>query len=859
MLLTAGAKIDGYEVIGLLGSGGMGEVYRARDGVLKRDVAIKVLPAFVAADPQRLQRFEQEAQATAALNHPNILVIYRFGTFEGSPYLVSELLEGATLRAHLGHVPVPVRKAIDWGVQTAHGLAAAHDKGIVHRDLKPENLFVTKDGRIKILDFGLAKLIRPEASGEETTVTHRTDPGMVMGTAGYMSPEQVRGTAVDHRADIFAFGAILYEMLAGRRAFQRSTSAETMTAILHDEPPPISQLAPVTPPALQRVVQRCLEKNPEQRFQSASDLAFALEALTETSGAALGTSGQASRPAKPSRTARWIGGLIAAGAIATVGYFVVTGHSKTPALRITNYTQLTHSGDAGQVMVTDGTRIYLSKGIQDPIGQVAVSGGEIEYLSKLPPKSFLSDISQDGSTLLYLSYADGNTVTAPLYSVKVVGGTPRYIATVRWGMWAPDGKSIIYVMPGGDVFEMANDGTNQRKLASIGQGSLLGGLTADGKWIRYAKDNAFWDVSLDGKTVRQLMPGWNPDGFKCCGVSSADGALFVFRAGPGRQLWALDERKSLFHKPATVPVQLTSGPILWGTPNFSNDGKQIYCTGSTIRGELIRYDSRTRQFLPFLNGISVNMTSFSKDGATVAYVGFPDDILWKSNADGSGRVQLTDAPISVGSVSLSPDGSQVTFMATSKSNLYRVYVESTQGGGAHLLFPNSAGPETDPFWSPDGHKIAYGTDSVTDHNRPSDIRIVDMDTHQVTTVPGSAGKYSPRWSPDGQYLFASPLDNSGLFLYEFKTRQWRQIYKGVSAYAAWARDSRSIYTLRFASDRAVMHIPLSGGEPTVAIDLKDIHYTGSFGLWLGLDPTDAPLLLRDLGTSDVYALSLEEK
>src|SRR5271155_1578725 len=233
MPLTAGTKLDGYEVLGLLGAGGMGEVYRARDPVLKREVAIKVLPSFVSQDPDRLIRFEQEGQAAAALNHPNILAVHQFGVFEGAPYLVSELLDGSTLRQLLQHGLMPVRKAIDYGVQIAHGLAAAHAKGIVHRDLKPENLFVTKDGHVKILDFGLAKLMHREPDTDVTAATarHETDPGMVMGTAGYMPPEQVRGMAVDHRADIFAFGAILYEMLSGKRAFQRSTSVETMTAI----------------------------------------------------------------------------------------------------------------------------------------------------------------------------------------------------------------------------------------------------------------------------------------------------------------------------------------------------------------------------------------------------------------------------------------------------------------------------------------------------------------------------------------------------------------------------------------------------------------------------------------------------
>jgi eukaryotic-like serine/threonine-protein kinase len=281
--LTEGTRLGDYEVQTLLGAGGMGEVYRASDVRLHRDVAVKVLPAIVSSDPDRLRRFEQEAQAAAALNHPNILAVYQMGTYERTPYLVSELLEGETLREQTRRGALPVRKAIDYGVQTARGLAAAHEKGIVHRDLKPENLFVTKDGRVKILDFGLAKLTQQVRYSEQSapTLSKGTEAGVVMGTVGYMAPEQVRGQAADHRADIFAFGAILYEMLAGKRAFQKPTSPETMTAILNEEPPGISQVVQNVPPALQRVVHRCLEKNAEQRFQSASDLAFALESLSD--------------------------------------------------------------------------------------------------------------------------------------------------------------------------------------------------------------------------------------------------------------------------------------------------------------------------------------------------------------------------------------------------------------------------------------------------------------------------------------------------------------------------------------------------------------------------------------------------
>jgi serine/threonine protein kinase len=288
MRLGKGTRVGDYEIQSLLGAGGMGEVYRARDLRLRRDVAIKVLPVFVSSDPDRLRRFEQEATAAAALNHPNILAVYQMGTHQGAPYLVSELLEGETLREQIRRGRLAVRKVIDNAVQIARGLAAAHEKGIVHRDLKPENLFVTKDGRVKILDFGLAKLMQPQSGSEHNapTLGSETEPGVVMGTVGYMAPEQVRGQSADHRADIFAFGAILFEMLSGKRAFQKPTSPETMTAILNEDPPYISQLVPELPPALQRVVHRCLEKDSEQRFHSASDLAFALETLSDSGGLA---------------------------------------------------------------------------------------------------------------------------------------------------------------------------------------------------------------------------------------------------------------------------------------------------------------------------------------------------------------------------------------------------------------------------------------------------------------------------------------------------------------------------------------------------------------------------------------------
>ena len=315
MPLLPGTRLGPYEVLAPLGSGGMGEVYRARDARLGRDVAIKVVPPAVADNPASLARFEREAQAVAALSHPNILTLHDFGKTEASAtsapvtYAVMELLEGETLRARLAEGALPQRKALDIAAQVARGLAAAHDKQIAHRDLKPENIFITADGSVKILDFGLARNtgVKPgPAAPDSATMAPVTEPGMVLGTVGYMAPEQVRGEGGDHRADIFALGCVLYEMLTGRRAYHRDTAAETMTAILKEDPPDPLASGVIVSPAIQRIVRRCLEKRPEERFQSTRDLAFALESALDTSSSASGT---AAMPAMATAARRWPAGI----------------------------------------------------------------------------------------------------------------------------------------------------------------------------------------------------------------------------------------------------------------------------------------------------------------------------------------------------------------------------------------------------------------------------------------------------------------------------------------------------------------------------------------------------------------------
>ncbi|MFZ0938230.1 MAG: serine/threonine-protein kinase, partial [Candidatus Sulfotelmatobacter sp.] len=452
MNLTSGTKLGPYEIVTLLGAGGMGEVYRARDSRLKREVAIKVLPQALSLDADRLRRFEQEALATAALNHPNILAVFDIGTSEGSPYVVSELLDGETLRERLRGGPVVVRKALDYALQIAHGLAAAHEKGIIHRDLKPENLFLTKDGRVKILDFGLAKLTQPDPTkaGAHTalpTMTQATEAGMVMGTAGYMSPEQVRGAAVDPRSDIFSFGAILYEMISGKRAFHRETAADTMSAILKEDPPDLSETNRNVSPALERIVQHCLEKNPEQRFHSASDIAFDLEHLTGVSGTSVRMAAVASAPPRSKMLLPIAGAAALALAMLGLGWWLGRGSGRAPQAE---YKQITfRTGSMGNARFTpDGSIVYSA----------AWDGGESElYMARTDDPGSrelglkdaeLLAISKNGelavrlNSVIFPGYARSGT----LARVPLSGGTPREVLdNVQDADWDATGENMAVV------------------------------------------------------------------------------------------------------------------------------------------------------------------------------------------------------------------------------------------------------------------------------------------------------------------------------------------------------------------------------------------------------------------------------
>jgi eukaryotic-like serine/threonine-protein kinase len=451
MALTSGTKLGPYEIVSLVGAGGMGEVYRARDSRLRRDVAVKILPPSFSQDAERLRRFEQEVRVVGALNHPNILAIYDTGSYNGAPYLVSELLEGETLRKHMEGSSLPQRKAIDYGIQISRGLAAAHDKGVVHRDLKPDNIFVLHDGRIKILDFGLAKLTREDPLGSATpelqTVDHpqsNTVPGQVLGTVGYMSPEQVRGQPTDQRTDIFALGAILYEMLSGKRAFKRDSSVETLNAILKEEPEDLQESTPSLSPGLDRVVRHCLEKNPAQRFQSASDIAFDLETLTSQSGISTRL-----RAVTDQRRSYWKPAFAVVVLLLALAGTYYAARISTPALA-PHFHQLTFQRGTinGAKFAPDGQSIVYSAAWNGAAKQQVYTTRTDALMSRpidLMDSEVLS-ISSKGEMALRQKSTLGTVARGMLAVVPLTGGAPReLLGNVLHASWSRDGQSLAAV------------------------------------------------------------------------------------------------------------------------------------------------------------------------------------------------------------------------------------------------------------------------------------------------------------------------------------------------------------------------------------------------------------------------------
>ena len=854
--LALNTQISQYKILSPLGAGGMGEVYRARDLLLGRDVAIKVLASFLSLDPELLRRFDQEARAAAALNHPNILAVFQMGTYKGAPYLVSELLEGDTLRQLMQRGPLPVRKVMDYGVQIARGLAAAHEKGIVHRDLKPENLFVTKDSRIKVLDFGLAKLKQNLTVPDDgaPTCTNGTLPGTVMGSVGYMSPEQVRGQEADHRSDIFAMGAILYEMITGARAFRKETSAETMSAIVNDDPPEISQAAPTVPRGLQQIVHRCLKKNPTERFQSASDLAFALEALSGSVSESAGHIEQAA----PRAVRAW---FAAAGAVLAVAVALLVWLRSPSIPVVEEVTQLTDDGTSklGGKVVTDGSRVYFNEGQTGSlkIAQVSVNGGHTAPVETRLTNPQIVGLAPDGSSLLALVGSSSiNNLARPMWSIPLPAGEPRQLGEAQApdAEYFPDGRIIFSQRS--TLYVADSDGSNSRKLASVGAGFVWRpAVSPDGKRIVFTKFSpdrlaaSLFESGADGAGVREI-PRSRQDVFQCCGAWSPDGRYLTYSTwhGGSGDLWLLPMQAQLFHR-SVKPVRLTNGELSHESGAcWSRDGKQLFAIGTKQQGELVHYDMKSKQFLPFLSGISATDPTFSRDGKWVAYLSYPDHLLWRSRTDGTDRMQLTYPPMGVLLPFISPDGRRVVF-GTSR---LETYVVSMDGGSPQRIVEKNSVAAN---WSPDGNLLVFNSLIV---GGAIELHILDLRTGKVSAVPSSQGNFGALWVT--QDMLVAPNRDSTMFqTFDLRTQKWTDLTVGRFVNAMVSPDGKYLYFTTGGAEPKALRIRFADRQIETIASLKDLRrvvdpFTAN--TQIDVAPDGSPIFTLDRGTQEIYALKL---
>jgi serine/threonine protein kinase len=846
MTITSGLQFDHYEVLAPLGEGGMGEVWRARDTRLDREVAIKVLPAGFARDADRLKRFEQEARATSALNHPNILTVYDIGGYEGAPYIVAELLEGEELREQLDEGALPLRAAIDYARQIASGLTAAHAKGIVHRDLKPENLFITTDGRVKILDFGLAKLKPPQVGDVDSqapTQKKITDPGTVMGTVGYMAPEQVRGQVADHRADIFSFGLILYEMLRGQRAFSAESAVEVMNAILKEEPPELGETNAKISPALEKIVRRCLEKKPERRFQSASDLGFALEALSTLSGSwpesQLDTAKAPSTMTESVGWKRLLKDARLSWAVAAVLSLLTFGLNWSHLTRQTitdarvfktsilppekssfehiavspdgRYLAFTAAtGGLVQLWVraldsTDPRPLAGTQGARQPFwspdsryigffagGQLKkteVTGALVQALCDVPP-SYGGAWSRDGvilfgipAGLLRISEAGGEikrVTTLDSSRQEIVHGSPSFL---------PDGRHFLY-----------NIGSVQKET----RGMYLGSLDDRTVKRRLLEDDTFIQYVAAVPGVRGSGAGWL--------LFGRDGALLA-RPFDASRLEFTGEPFPISDKVGSDPLSrdrftfsVSDNGVLVFDPNL-NRQRHVYLWKDR-RGQLIKsLDVAAGLGHPWLSPDEKRFIADRPDPRTRTYD------LWLCDISGSNETRFTlDPGIDAGPV-WAPNGNSIVW-ASNRGGGPRLYQKAASGAGEETLLLRSDYPQVPTDWSRDGRFIIYR------ENHPKtkwDVWVLPMtgsDKGKPFLALGTeASETAGTLSPDGRWLaYASNVSGQyEVYLQSFPGGTGkRQVSTGGGNFPRWGQNGRELFY--YAADGKLMSAQVRIGE-----------------------------------------------
>jgi len=784
-MLNPGTKLGPYEILAPIGAGGMGEVSKARDSKLGRDVAVKVLPSDLADNPEALARFEREARAVAQLSHPNILAIFDFGRQGETGYAVMELLEGETLRARLEHGALGARKAVELAVQIAEGLAAAHEKGIVHRDLKPENVFVTREGRAKVLDFGLAK--RTGSGVGMETATEHTGAGTVMGTVGYMSPEQVRGEAVDHRSDIFSFGAVLYEMLRGVRAFGRETGAESMAAILKEDPPEIAVAGSGPSPSMQRIVQHCLEKKPGERFQSARDIAFALQAL---SGSAV-ASGPAVAVAR-GRSRLWLAAIAVLAVLGVAGLGLYQAGQKAERRSASEITFKQMSGRRPTIFQAlfgpDGETIVYSAALEGNVPQVfAIRSGHPEPQALSLPRTHLLSISSKGelAVLTNARYVAHRFFIGTLARVPLLGGTaPREILeSVRQADWSPDGSELailrmvegkdrlefpigkvlyetagylsdLRVSPGGDriaLFEHPAQWDDRGSVIVVDRAGKRTVLSGDYE----AEEGLSWSQAGDEVLFTAFPEG---EGYTLYGVDLSGHrreALRTFRgltmhdvSRTGRWLVTNDDLR--LEMSVLAPGASAERDLSWldssDSPFLSRDGSMLLfgdnsaTAGSNYRACFRRTDGGP--VVPLGEGSACGLSPDGKWALAVVYT--PPQLVIYPTGPGQTRRLPRGGLETYHSARWFPDGRNVLVIGNEAGKASRCYAQDVSGGPPRPVTPEGTANGT---VSPDGLQVLYST--------PDGSWLTQrIGGGTAQPVPGlTAEDHVIRWSADGGFVY----------------------------------------------------------------------------------------------------------
>ncbi len=799
MPLTPGMKLGPYEIVAPLGAGGMGEVYRARDSRLDRTVAVKILPEEFAADTERVRRFEQESRSVAALSHPNIVAIYDVGAQDGVRFLVTEFLEGKTLRERLQEGSLSVNKAVDYGLQIARGLAAAHERGIIHRDLKPENVFITRDGHAKLLDFGLARV--RAASDTDKTLGSQTLPGMVMGTAGYMSPEQVRGEVVDHRTDIFSFGAVLYEMLDGKRAFTGDTSVEVMTAILKSEPPQFDSELKVSP-GLERIVRHCLEKSANDRFQTARDLSFALEALSGTD------SSTATRAMKVASRPRWIGWALGAIALlALAALALITLRPSAPVRRMEfaipvqgeiSYLALSTDGQMLAYVSPDentGAGVLYVQQIGTTTATRIEGGGDATYPFFSPDHKYLA------------FFAGGK-----LKKVPVTGGVPQNLAQVtdaRGGSWGS--KDVILYAPssGGYLWRVNPDGTGAAAVTE----KLFGKDDASHRFPVFLPDGEhflFWSGNFDERRDNKTT------GIYFSSLAGKEKNLIVIgRSNIGYvdgELLYLNDQNQLLASPFNVKNGKTLGEphvvtglvghypsTYWSTFSSSINGTVVYGTAtSASRSQLTWYDRNGKELGTVGEpGILANpMISPDQSHVTVdiADLRSKNIDVWIEGLTHNSLSRFTFDPAEETIGAWSRDGSMIAWRSAGDHPLS---FKKSGGLEAEKVLVNAPSPgDTLPTcWTPDGKQILVTYQSV---RGGSDLVLVSMDGTRTPFLNSPASETNGQISPDGKWVVYASNESGDWEIYAttFPTPSGKlQVSRGGGTEPRWRGDGKEIFYL----------------------------------------------------------------